>query len=53
MKKYSYPSIRLISLGAEASTLYTTSEIPSSDTPGYFDTKKQRSPIWTDDSSDI
>ena len=49
MKKYFYPSIRLISLGAEASTLYTTSEIPSSDNPGYFDTKRQRSPIWPED----
>lgn len=53
MKNYVAPTARKISLGAEASTLYTTSEIPSSDTPGYFDTKKQRSPIWTDDSSDI
>ena len=52
MKKYSYPSIRLISLGAEASTLYTTSEIPSSDNPGYFDTKQQRSIIWQDDEEE-
>ena len=52
MKKYSYPSIRLISLGAEASTLYTTSEIPSSDNPGYFDTKRQDSPIWQNPDDD-
>ena len=52
MNKYSLPSIHLISLGTEAACLYTTSEIPSSDTPGYFDTKQQRSPIWQEDSSD-
>ena len=52
MKKYSYPSIRLISLGAEAACLYTTSEIPSSDTPGYFDTKQHGSLIWPEGDSD-
>ena len=52
MKKYSLPSIHLISLGAEAACLYTTSEIPSSDTPGYFDTKQQRSIIWQDDEEE-
>ncbi len=52
MKKYSLPSIHLISLGTEAACLYVTSEIPTGDKPGYFDTKQQRSPIWPEDSSD-
>ena len=52
MKKYSHPSVRLISLGAEASYLHTASEVPIDDGPGYFDTKRQRSIIWQDDEEE-
>ena len=52
MKSYVTPTARKISLGAEAATLYTTSEIPSSDNPGYFDTKRQDSPIWQNPDDD-
>ena len=52
MKNYVTPTARKISLGAEAATLYTTSEIPSSDNPGYFDTKQHGSLIWPEGDSD-